>query len=112
MCWFQGGSDLPGAVASAGVVTTEAIVCLAAHEAIVCLAAHKARAWPPPREDCTRTVLSAWSTHRSRHVELALLIPADDRKMLARGTGTRRPIGRWRVVVFLREWQPWPQSPA
>src|SRR5262249_16511055 len=105
MRWFQGAPDLPGAVASAGagVVTAEAIVCLAAH---------KARAWPPPREDCTRTVLSAWSTHRSRHVELALLIPADDRKMLARGTGTRRPIGRWRVVVFLREWQPWPQSPA
>src|SRR4029450_10829556 len=25
MCWFQGAPDLPGAVASAGVVTTEAI---------------------------------------------------------------------------------------
>src|SRR5262245_28945278 len=36
--------------ALAGVVTTEAIACLAAH---------KARAWPPPRKDGTRTALSA-----------------------------------------------------
>src|SRR5262245_22980936 len=62
MRWFQGASDLPGAVASAGagVVTTEAIVCLAAH---------KARAWPPPRKDGTRTALSARSANHSRHVE-------------------------------------------
>src|SRR6516162_8224733 len=75
MCWFQGGSDLPGAVASAGVVTTEAIVCLAAH---------KARAWPPPREDCTRTVLSARSTHRSRHVEAYSSHPLSSSQMIVR----------------------------